>query len=73
MTDQHTPTRPQWKCEGCGEDWPCQSARDALVAEYSDDRVALAVRLAGDLHTAAGEIAGATSSDLYRRFVQWTR
>ena len=30
---EHQPKRPQWDCEACGKEWPCDPAREALRAE----------------------------------------
>lgn len=70
---EHTPTRPSWKCSACGADWPCEEARDQLYEEYGAQRVNLAVYMATQLGHAAGELAGASTTELYQRFIAWTR
>ncbi|MGN9908231.1 hypothetical protein ACTMTJ_11875 [Phytohabitans sp. LJ34] len=70
---EHTPTRPSWKCSSCGSDWPCDDARDQLYKEYGEQRVNLAVYMATQLGHAAGELPGVSTTELYQRFIAWTR
>ncbi|GAA4463794.1 flavin reductase [Phytohabitans houttuyneae] len=70
---EHTPTRPSWTCSVCGVDWPCDKARDQLCQVYGEQRVNLAVYMATQLGHAAGELSGASTNDLYQRFIAWTR
>ncbi|GLH94964.1 flavin reductase [Phytohabitans aurantiacus] len=72
-TGEHTPVRPAWTCATCGQDWPCASARDQLCEEYGEQRVNLAVYMATQLGHAAGELTTATTTQLYERFIAWTR
>ena len=41
----HLPVTPAWTCGGCGADWPCQTRRRELRAEYDQARVSLALYL----------------------------
>ncbi|MFC0526201.1 flavin reductase [Phytohabitans kaempferiae] len=70
---EHTPTRPSWTCSDCGEDWPCDKARGQLGQEYGEHRVNLAVYMATQLGHAAGELSGVSTTELYQRFIAWTR
>lgn len=70
---EHTPTRPSWMCSTCGVNWPCDEARDKLYKEYGEQRVNLAVYMATQLGHAAGELAGVSTTELYQRFIAWTR
>jgi hypothetical protein len=36
--DLHRYERPGWLCIECGDPWPCQRARAAIVAEYGPGR-----------------------------------
>ncbi|MDQ7910767.1 flavin reductase [Phytohabitans sp. ZYX-F-186] len=73
MSEQHVPRRPEWTCQVCGQEWPCPPARTMLAEEHVRDRVSLGVYMAVQLGHAAGELNCASSSELYRRFVEWTR
>lgn len=70
---EHTPIRPAWTCSACGQDWPCAPGRDQLGQEYGDQRVNLAVYMATQLGHAAAELPRATPTQLYERFIAWTR
>ncbi|GLH97333.1 hypothetical protein Pa4123_26080 [Phytohabitans aurantiacus] len=73
-TDQHTPQRPSWDCSCCGKDWPCSPARIQLSEQYGPRRTDLAVYMAVQLGHAAGDLpAATTSTQLYERFIEWTR
>jgi hypothetical protein len=70
---EHTPARPGWTCSACGQEWPCERARYQLSQEYGEQRVNLAVYMATQLGHAAGELSTATTTELYQRFIAWTR
>lgn len=70
---RHSPLRPSWDCGTCGQPWPCPPARVELGERYAGDRVGLAVYVGMQLDHAAREMATADASDLYERFVSWTR
>jgi hypothetical protein len=71
MTDvEHTPLRPSWLCAADGEPWPCDAARQAMAGE---DSISRAIFMALMLHEATGDMPDATPSELYERFVAWTR
>jgi hypothetical protein len=70
--------RPLWLCRACAAPWPCATARLALTSEYADDRVALCVYLAGQLHDAATDLHTLNPHDapepsqLFARFLGWS-
>jgi hypothetical protein len=70
---EHTAVRPAWTCSACAQEWPCSSARDELAEEYGNRRVNLAVYMAIQLGHAAGELTATTPTQLYERFIAWTR
>jgi hypothetical protein len=71
MTDvEHTPLRPSWLCDADGEPWPCDAAREAMAGEDCISRAFFMVLMLND---AAGDMPGATPSELFERFVAWTR
>ncbi|MEV1059830.1 hypothetical protein AB0I92_21480 [Micromonospora chalcea] len=71
--------RPLWICKRCAYPWPCAEARLALLAEYTNDRVALSIYLCGQLHDAAHELhrlnpyEAPSPQVLFARFVGWAR
>jgi len=77
--EPHPPTRPLWLCGTCREAWPCQPAREALLAAYGRDRIGLCLYLSlcladanHDLH-ALHPGDGPSAIELFRRFVGWAR
>lgn len=69
----HPPMRPRWGCETCRAEWPCPSARVALLTEYRDNRVALRLYLAALLAEADAQLEQVhKESGLYHRFLSWT-
>lgn len=72
-TLSHPPLRPSWDCAACGQPWACHPARVELRERYVDDPVGLAVYAGMQLDHAARELPNADPSDLYERFVRWTR
>ncbi|WFF06219.1 hypothetical protein O7622_24670 [Micromonospora sp. WMMD1076] len=76
-TRPHLPMRPLWICKRCAHPWPCAEARLALLVEYANDRVALAVYLCEQLYDAAQELhrlnpyEAPSPQTLFARFVGW--
>lgn len=74
---EHLPSRPTWRCQGCGIAWPCSSAKLRLLAEYREDRTALLVYLATLQAEAAEQLAELDGNtppvDLAERFTGWAR
>ncbi|MDT4990210.1 MAG: hypothetical protein QOH97_102 [Actinoplanes sp.] len=68
--DEHTPQRPAWDCGGCGRSWPCDPAREQLIAEM--DRINLSVYMWLNLEYAVSEIPAMPASELFDRFISWT-
>lgn len=68
----HLPMRPLWGCDTCRAEWPCPSARAALLIEYRDNTVALRVYLSALMAEADAQLSQVNrASDLYRRFMSW--
>ena len=73
----HKPSRPAWTCQWCPHPWPCSTAQQQLIAQYTrrdgtvrwrDLSVAMALRFAdaaNDLRTDTG--------GLHYRFFGWIR
>lgn len=74
VTDIHEPN-PAWGCRGCGKDWPCEEARDALLDEHKDDPGRLAIKMCKMLEYAAPVLvrAGLHPDEMFQRFIAWTR
>ena len=73
MTAIHIPLQPTWNCCGCGERWPCESARRRLLAAYADAPVSLRVVMGLRLVDAAENLHDVSGEALYERFVGWAR
>ena len=71
MSFAHLPDRPGWDCLCCGRPWPCDPAREHLVARL--DRITLAMYAWDRLEEAAGELPSTPPAELFDRFVRWTR
>ena len=70
MSADHSPERPSWDCRLCGKAWPCDPAREDLVAAL--DRVGLAVYMWLNLEDAVMEVPRMPPSELFERFIAWT-
>ena len=68
---EHVAERPSWDCRVCGKAWPCDPAREALLIEM--DRVALAIYMWLNLEEAVLETSLGPASELFERFIRWTR
>ncbi|MET8308489.1 flavin reductase [Micromonospora sp. NPDC005173] len=69
----HRPVPQAWTCGGCGSDWPCQTRRRELVAEYDRAPVSLALYLAAQLVDATRDLAHVPAGYLHHRFLGWIR
>jgi hypothetical protein len=69
--DEHAPITPEWTCGTCGEDWPCATKRDRLLAEYQVDRASLSVYLGACLAAAGDDLRAAPVAALQDRFIGW--
>ena len=81
MTDavqpsEHISDRPAWKCRACDQPWPCAHARDELCAEFREFPSVLRIYMSGQMLDAARDFAAGgheLPTDLYQRFLAWTR
>jgi hypothetical protein len=69
----HLPVTAAWTCGGCGADWPCQTRRRELRAEYDGAPVSLALYLATQLVNATHDLPEIAAGHLHHRFLGWTR
>ncbi|MCW6003839.1 hypothetical protein K1W54_04480 [Micromonospora sp. CPCC 205371] len=67
----HEPN-PRWDCKGCGKDWPCDPAREALLAEYRNQPGQLAMTMC-KLMEDATTVLGQHPDDMFERFIAWTK
>lgn len=74
----HSPTRPDWRCSACLNEWPCEDAKLRLAAIYASAPTALIIYLAKRQLEAIDDATLNPRSgikcinSLRRRFVEWT-
>jgi hypothetical protein len=70
--DQHIPQRPTWLCQGCLRPWPCEQAKQHLMAEYNDTPASLKIYLEDMAAWAAYDLLGSgTTAAVRERIVSW--
>ncbi|WP_433058954.1 hypothetical protein [Dactylosporangium sp. CS-033363] len=69
--EAHMPARPQWRCTGCADPWPCAAKREQLVAEYADNPGALRTLMALRVADAAEDLRQYGAEQLWQRFLGW--
>jgi hypothetical protein len=69
--DEHAPVTPDWTCGSCGDDWPCDTKRSRLLAEYQADRASLSVYLGSCLAAASNDLRHTATAALQDRFIGW--
>lgn len=74
VTDVHEPD-PCWDCLACGEEWPCNEAKDALLYEHRENLGLLAIKMCRWLEDATPVLIedGAHPDTLFDRFIGWTK
>ena len=70
-SEEHPPKRPSWDCAKCGKPWPCDPAREQLAAEMN--KIELAAMMSVDMVEAAREDPQIKASELFERFLAWTK
>jgi hypothetical protein len=73
LEGEHLPRRPQWDCQTCEQEWPCDPARVRLAEAYGENRIPLSMYLASLLYVALPEMPATPPQELHERFVAWTR
>jgi hypothetical protein len=71
VTVEHVAARPSWRCRVCRAPWPCEAAKQQLIAAY--DRIGLCMHMAERSAEAAWELPGLTPAMAYGRFLSWAR
>ncbi|MBB2940622.1 hypothetical protein FB565_000326 [Actinoplanes lutulentus] len=69
---KHQPDRATYNCLSCDKAWPCDPAREYLVAS-TPDPVQLAMRLWMEIEDAAHVLADESPAALFERFLKWAR
>ena len=67
----HNPIRPSWICGGCGREWPCETRRRELLAEYWNTSASLGIYMAAQFSDARVELPRTPPGVLYHRFLGW--
>lgn len=68
---EHSPDRPSWDCGACGKAWPCDPAREELVATHG--RTERVILLWSYLEDALTELPPMPSREFMDRFLSWAR
>lgn len=68
--NQHQPVRPAWDCLVCKGTWPCDPARERLIAVFHP--VVLSILQVQRLYDAAHDMPTASPAELFERFIAWT-
>lgn len=71
IVSTHNPIRPGWLCGGCGAEWPCETRRRELLAEYSGASNSLSIFLRDALAIAYYDMPGIEYGSLVDRIVNW--
>jgi hypothetical protein len=69
---EHSPHQPSWNCVVCDKQWPCDPAREQLVAQYGLG-ASLAMLGWQYLEEAASAFPDGSPGELFDRFIRWTR
>jgi hypothetical protein len=65
----HVPVRPSWRCHNCEAAWPCQPAKDDIMA--TSDRTSRMIYLSLHLADAIVDQPGADPDAIFKRLVGW--
>ena len=68
---EHTARRPDWICRNCYRPWPCPQRRAALIAEFHEHPVAVALYLATCYQEASDHLSDVPADVLYQRMLGW--
>lgn len=67
----HAPTRPDWTCTACGDEWPCRTRKRQLTELFQDNTVGLINYLTPYLADANMDLRELTTVKLAKRFLGW--
>ena len=76
LTDLHVPSRPDWNCKGpgCGQPWPCDIEKAALLQDFQESRLVLRMYLAAHMQDAIDDAVRhplGADIDFWARFLGW--
>jgi hypothetical protein len=69
---EHQPNRPFWDCKQCGQEWPCEPAREYLV-RTTGSGLNLAMLMWTHLEHYALDAGQGPLRGAFDRFIAWTR
>jgi hypothetical protein len=72
-TLDHQPSRPDWNCKGCENEWPCDAYKAALRAEPNEYRWQHIMMLATYAQEFVSDRPDSREVDALRRFVTWRK
>ena len=67
----HVPDRPSWWCRACGLEWPCQPAKDDIIATM--DLVGRVIYMNLQMFDALSDQPDVDVAAIFDRFVGWAR
>ncbi|GAB7043784.1 hypothetical protein JCM9533A_76350 [Catenuloplanes niger JCM 9533] len=72
----HAPSRPDWTCKvsSCGQAWPCEERRAALLRTFRHSRLLLRMYMAAHMHEAIADAVRhpkPADIDFWPRFMGW--
>jgi hypothetical protein len=73
---EHLAERPSWNCRTCGLPWPCANAKRELLEEFHGFPSVLGIYMSAQMFDASVDLTTPEAdppTDLYDRFVSWTR
>lgn len=72
VTATHTPSRPDWSCTACRQEWPCILRKRQLKYLYQGNPVELGNQLRSLPERARPELPALSEEALADRFVGWS-
>ncbi|SDY93687.1 hypothetical protein SAMN05444365_104222 [Micromonospora pattaloongensis] len=67
----HAPSRPDWACTVCGDEWPCPTRKRQLVELFGGNVRALVGYLRPYLVVANTELGRLSTRQVVERFIGW--
>lgn len=67
----HSASRPSWDCRACGQPWPCDPAREELIAQ-TPNVSALATAGWAYLDEFVRDQPTGPPAEAFDRFIRWT-
>lgn len=67
----HAPSRPDWSCTACGDEWPCPTRKRQLVELFPGNVRGLVGYMTPYLVDANVELSHLSTTQVTERFVGW--